>query len=692
MELADGITPQDIKLFLTEADEQLQLLDEDIVRLEKESGNIKLLEEIFRASHTIKGSSAMIGHQRMSHLAHGMENVLDKIRKRTLEVSSAVIDALLEGLDALRILQEELVSGEESDLDLKSKLDILEKVMAADTGAVSAVKKETAQPLVSDKKAAAPQKGEWGYHIKAIVNKESTWMAVRCFQVVQELLKIAAIVDSNPAIADIEAGNTGAVLEIVITSGKDEKTLKDILSSIPEMESVTITPYLVPVVAPAEKEKVTVSSKNAAGESVAIKKEDAAQKQTIRVDVSRVDTLMEQIGELVISRNRISQIGKVLAEKYEDDELIASLADSLSQTGKIVNVLQQDIMTIRMLPIDLVFNTMPRMVRDLAKTTGKKIDFIVEGQDTEVDRTVIEHLRDPLIHMLRNSVDHGIEKPEVRKAAGKPETGTVRLSARQEQDQIVVTVVDDGGGIDPQVVKAVSIKKGVITAEAAAAMSDEELINLIMASGVSTSSKVSEVSGRGVGMDIVKKNVEFLNGSIKIESKLGEGSTFTLRLPLTLAIIPALLVSVDQTICAINLAAIVEAIKLDPKDISMVFNKEVTLYRGNVLPILRLRKIFNWNPEDSGRTRFHNVVVVKALDTQVGIIVDDLVGEQEIVVKQLDQFIGGLSGISGASILGDGQVILILDVNAMVKHTIADSQSTRGEKEQTNTSRQTILR
>jgi two-component system chemotaxis sensor kinase CheA len=294
--------------------------------------------------------------------------------------------------------------------------------------------------------------------------------------------------------------------------------------------------------------------------------------------------------------------------------------------------------------------------------------------------------------MLRNSVDHGVETPEVRKAAGKPEKGTVRLSARQEQDQIVVTVSDDGKGIDPEAVKAASIRKGIITAEAAARMTNAELVNLIMASGVSTAGKITEVSGRGVGMDIVKKNVEFLNGTINVESVPGEGSTFTLRLPLTLAIIPALLVSVDKTICAINLATIAEAIKLNAKDINWVFGKEVTLYRGNVLPLLRLKSIFNWNTEESDSRGSYHVVVVKALDMQVGIIVDALVGEQEIVVKALDQFIGGLSGISGASILGDGQVILILDVNSMVKSTIADSQNSNAEKEQTYKPKMAVTR
>ena len=708
MELADGITPQDIKLFLTEADEQLQLLDEDIVKLERESGNVKLLQEIFRASHTIKGSSAMIGHQRMSHLSHGMENVLDKVRKGTLPVSSLVVDALLKGLDGLRILREELVTGEESKADINTVLLDLEAAILRG----EANPEVTAQPapnLTLDAVAkirleSAQCRGERGFQIKVLVNKETTWVAVRCFQIVQELSKIGIILTSNPSLPDIEAGKAGSNMELLITSAGDEKSIKESLVDVPELDSVTVTlvseqaaavekvepaPSAVKPAAPLVEEKQTVTNaapvnteKPAGAETASIRKDDIAVKQTIRVDVSRLDTLMEQIGELVINRNHIGQISKTLAEKYQDDEMIRTLADSVSATGKIVNILQQDIMTIRMLPIELVFNTMPRMVRDLARKIGKKIDFIVEGQETEVDRSVIEHLRDPLIHLLRNSVDHGIESPEERQAAGKPEMGTIHLSAHHEQDHIVITVSDDGRGIDPEAVKAASIRKGVISPEAAARMTDTELMNLIMASGVSTAKTITEVSGRGVGLDIVKKNIEFLNGKITVESVIGKGSTFTLQLPLTLAIIPTLLVSLGKTVYAIPLATIVEAIKLESKQFKTVRGKEVTLYRNRVLPLLRLNNIFKWNSTNTGTSVLNHIVVVKACEMQVGIIVDELIGQQEIVVKSLDQFIGGADGLSGASILGDGQVVLILDVNSLVKSTIAESQNGKEDKEQ----------
>ncbi len=704
MELADGITQQDITLFLAEADEQLQLLDEDIVRLEREADNDTLLQEIFRASHTIKGSSAMIGHQRMSHLAHGMENVLDKVRKKNLAVSAQVVDALLVSLDALRVLREELVTGEEGKLDINVMLNELEAAMAGNqSGDAAAADKPPSQKNSLSEEAKgklteAISKGEHPYMVKVTVSNETGWASVRCYQVIQELMKTATIINSVPSAAEVEAGNAGPDMELLVTSTDDEATLKKALDPVPEIVKLGISNYDEEAAAgAAEKPAASTAAvlkeepvarkdendaKNSDTRNTVVKKEDSGVKQTIRVDVSRLDTLMEQIGELVINRNHIGQIGKTLAERYQDDELVQRLSESLSETGKIVNILQQDIMTIRMLPIELVFSTMPRMVRDLARKLNKKINFIVEGQETEVDRSVIEHLHDPLIHLLRNSVDHGIESPEERLAAGKAEAGTIRLSAFHEQDHIVITVTDDGKGIDPEVVKAVSIAKGIVSQEIAARLSDTELMNLIMASGISTARKVTEVSGRGVGLDIVKKNIEFLNGSVNVDSELGKGSKFTLKLPLTLAIIASLMVSVEKTMYAIPLVNIVEAVKLDRENIQTVLGKEVTLYRGNVLPLIRLSSIFKMDTAaaDAGDTT--HIVIVKASNTQVGIIVDTLIGQQEIVVKALDQFIGGVNGISGASILGDGQVVLILDINSLINSNLNETQNNGVEKGQ----------
>ena len=682
MNLADGITQQDIKLFLAETDEQLQLLDGHIIRLEKESENISLLQEIFRASHTIKGSSAMIGHQRMSQVAHAMENILDKVRKRALVVDTPIVDVLLKSLDTLKVLKEELTTGEESKIDINTLLKMLQSVITNDDSKSETVNKsQIGQSSSTDKVSStlpgtSPAKGMNTYRINAAIDKKSNWASVRCFQIIQELSKIGTIIESKPSFEDIEAEKAGAEIAITITTNWDGKSIESALHSIPDVENIMVSDFSSGDGKSFPQEKIS------SGEQIAAKKEDGGLKQTIRVDVLRLDTLMEQIGELVINRNYVGLIGKTLLEKYQDDELVRNLNDGMLQTAKIVNLLQQDIMNIRMLPVDLVFTTMPRMVRDLARQTGKKINFIVEGKETEVDRSVIEHLHDPIIHLLRNSIDHGIETPERRKTLGKPEIGTVHLSAHHEEDHIVIMVSDDGKGINPDEVKAISVKKGLITPEMASRLTDNEAINLILMSGFSTAKNVTEVSGRGVGLDIVKKNIEFLNGTISIESKPGLGSKFLLKLPLTLAIVPALLVLIDRTTCAIPLPNIVEVIKLDGKDIKTVMGKEVTLYRDSVLPLLRLNTMFRWNGQVKITNAINHVVVIKACEMQVGLIVDTLIGQQEIVVKSLNQFIGGSNGISGASILGDGQVVLILDVNSLVESTISEFRSGKDDNRQ----------
>ena len=349
-------------------------------------------------------------------------------------------------------------------------------------------------------------------------------------------------------------------------------------------------------------------------------------------------------------------------------------------------------MTIRMLPIEIVFSTLPRLVRDLARKTGKNVNFKIEGQETEVDRSVIEHLRDPLVHLLRNCVDHGIETPAERLAAGKAETGTIRLSAHHQEDNIIITVADDGKGISPNGIREAAVRKNLISHEAAAALTDTDSLDLIFYSGVSTAKTVTEVSGRGVGMDIVKKNVEMMGGSVSVGSKTGEGTKFTLTLPLTLAIIPALLVSVGSTTCAISLSSIVEAGKLEINDVKTVRGREVTMVRGSILPLLRLSSTFGW--ETNGNTNNPNqtnyVVIVKAGDMQVGLIVDALIEQQELVVKSLDDLVGGTNGITGASILGDGKVVLILDVASLVKGEILRMQ--RNYSESVNTSMYSLAR
>jgi two-component system chemotaxis sensor kinase CheA len=678
MELAGGITQDDLKLFLQEADEQIQLLDEDIVRLEKEAANPDLMQEIFRAAHTLKGSSAMVGHQRMSDLAHAMENVLDNLRKGLLSVSPPVVDALLHGLDVMRLLRQELVSPDAKPADIAEATADLAAAIKAE-GEAQAQGTTLADTLViegavRDKVAKATQEGKKAYRIKVVLDDKSSWASVRCFQIIQELSQKVEIIISRPSQQDIEDGKAGLTLQVLAAATQTAEEIKKCLAAVPDIKSIDIGEC------PAEQ-TAAAAVKTTGAEVAAAPKDESKLSQTVRVDVGRLDTLMEQVGELVINRNQVSQIGRLLGDKYRDDELVQNLGDCVAQIAKIVSTLQQDVMSIRLLPIEIVFNTLPRMVRDTARKMNKKIDFIIEGQETEVDRSVIEHLRDPLIHLLRNSVDHGIESPEDRLAAGKPEVGTIRLSAFNQEDNIVIKLKDDGKGISPEKLRQTAVKKNMMSAEEAAKLTDAEAIDLIFGSGFSTAQKVTEVSGRGVGLDVVKTNIEMMSGSVNVETVEGQGTTFTLMLPLTLAIIPALLVTTGKTICAVPLSGIVESNKLEAKDIKTVRGREVTMFRGNVLPLLRLEEMFGWETGEKKNGAATYVVVVKFAGTQVGLTVDALLEQQELVVKSLDHFIGGSNGITGASILGDGKVVLILDVASLVRGSVAERRMGKNRDE-----------
>ena len=673
MELAGGITQEDLNLFLQEADEQLQLLDEDIVRLEKEAGNQELMQEIFRAAHTLKGSSAMVGHKRLSDLAHAMENVLDNVRKGLLEISPKVIDALLHGLDVMRALRQEMVVPDAPPTEIKNVVVELTASMNNDaiTGAQNAVTEKTSSNVslnLNDEQKAtlekALQDGKQGFRITITLVQDSGWASVRCFQIIQAISPIVDIIGSKPTQQEIEQGNASDIFYMIGMSFKNKDDINKALSAIADVENIEINEF---------KERQPAPS---AAEAITARKEDAKLGQTVRVDVNRLDSLMEQVGELVINRNQIGQLCKILTQKYTNDDDIQGLVNSVAQIGKSITTLQQDVMTVRLQPIEIVFNTLPRLVRDLSRKINKKIEFIMEGQETEVDRSVIEHLRDPLMHLIRNSLDHGIETPEERTAAGKPEVGTVRLSAFHAQDNIVIKLKDDGKGIDPAVLRKTAVAKNIATPDTVAKMTDHEVINLIFASGFSTAKKISDISGRGVGLDVVKTNVEVMNGSVQVESEVGKGTTFTLMLPLTLAIIPALLVTTGQTVCAVPLSSIIETSRLEEKDVHSVRGSEVTMFRGNILPLVRLNEAFGWEAEAGKEPSSSYIVVVRYSGTQVGIIVDELREQQELVVKSLDDFVGGNNSFSGASIMGDGTVVLILDVASLIKGVVAERQNT----------------
>jgi len=683
MELDANLSAEELKVFLAEADEQIELLDSDIITLEKEGANPDLLQEIFRAAHTLKGSSAMVGHQRMAELTHAMESLLDKLRNGELSVSTEIIDALLHSLDVLKVLKNEIVSAEDSGLDIAPVVTELKAATGQSAGPAKVTKKAlTLSQDAGERLQAAVAKGQEAFKIKVALNQESEWAAVRCLQILTELARIGEVIGSAPTAEEIEGeGEIGFDLEVVFVSPEDKDTIEGIITSIADIVSAGVTTY------DAEKEATDRGARTAEKKVTPGKKaaqtETSQSFQTVRIDVQILDSLMNIVEELVIDRSRINRIGKILGERYTNDEFISELGETSNHIIKIINELQENIMKVRMVPISTIFNRFPRMVRDLAQAQQKQLDFIVEGEETELDRSIIEQIRDPLIHLLRNAVDHGIEPPEKRKAAHKPEKATIRLAASHEQSHIVITLEDDGGGIDPEKVKNSAIKKGIIPAEAAEKLTEAEAINLIFGAGMSTAEKATEVSGRGVGLDIVKTNVEGLSGSVDLTTRIGQGTKFTIRLPLTVAIIQGLMLTSDGVIYVLPLTSVLETLIVTPAEIKTIWRKEVINRRGSIIPLMRLNTALGQETreiETNGKESL--VVVVKADDKSVGLIVDGLMERQEIVVKSLGEYLGEIEGIAGATILGDGKVALILDVASLTKMAIQERAGNRNREPQ----------
>ncbi len=714
MDLSPDITPEDLEVFLQEAEEQLELLDEEIVRLEREEDTAPLLQEIFRAAHTLKGSAGMIGHHLMADLAHSMENLLEQLRQGKTGVSTSIVDALLGGLDLLRAMKDDLSSSTDSQIDISEAVSVLDALLETDEWQVPGQESSQAvaaklhlDPEHQERVHIAIDAGSRAFLVQANINPESTWVPIRCFQILDALSQLADIIVASPSFEDLEANKESRLVQAVLSTDRDAETLQQVVAATEDVDDVEVTelqpedssadvwqnlvsdspegsgdgPSFEPndadngggkelstVGAVAANEVSAPAGANEGGGGTTVR---AQQTQTVRVDVERLDNLMTTIGELVIDRTRIAQIGRLLQAKYKEDELVRSLGETSAHVAKVVDDLQSEIMEVRLMPIGTVFNGFPRMVRDLAQRFGKDVEFLVDGQDTEIDRTVIERIRDPLVHLLRNCIDHGIEMPDERTAAGKPARGTIKLSAFQEQGYIVIKVSDDGKGIDPKALRAAAVQKGILTPEAAERLTDPEAIDLIFAPGASTATETTEVSGRGVGMDIVKTNIESINGFVTVETTLGEGSSFNLRLPLTLATVQALLVTVDTTLYAVPVVYVLEVLRIEGLDIETVEGNEVLRSRGRIVPLLRLGDVFrkdDLNEESKGQMA--HVVVVKIGERLVGLAVHALVEIQEIMVKSLAEGMGDVKGIAGASILGNGQVVLIIDVPTLIQTTL----------------------
>lgn len=590
--------------FLVEADDLIESLDNDLVTLESSPDDLALLDNIFRAAHTIKGNSSFLALDQVTALTHKMEDVLNRLRKGDLKVTTHIMDVLLESIDKLKELLEDVRLGKL----VKRDLTLIEKRL------IEINEAESSDALGSGKKSKS---------------------------------KAKAVSATKKAAGKSKKKSKKAATE---NSSEDEMSLEEYIAS----QGITIGSGNA---SSAEKtEDVSTSGSDKA--VAAIRTE-----HTVRVGVDRLDSLMNLVGELVLGRNSLLQMNSDISGTEVTHEIQERVTSITSQISFVTTELQNSVMKLRMLPIGKVFNKYPRLVRDLASNAGKKIDLEMFGQETELDKTVIEEIGDPLVHLIRNSCDHGIESPEERIANGKPEHGKVTLTAAQQGSNILVSIEDDGRGLDIEAIKRKAIERNLTTETELERLSRQDIFNFIFSAGFSTAKVVSDVSGRGVGMDVVRTNVERINGMIDLVSEPGKGTKVTIKLPLTLAIIQGLLVSAGEDIFIIPLASVLETVKVEDSDVSYVNGVKVIRLRESVLPILPLQEVMrhgnSWSPKDYGRS---NVVVVGLADKRMGLIVDKLLGQEEVVIKSLGRLFGNIQGLAGATILGDGRIRLIVDV------------------------------
>ena len=623
--------------FLVESFELVEKLDEDLVELESTPDDLELLNGIFRVAHTVKGASSFLNFDTLTHLTHHMEDVLNKARHGELIITPDVMDVILESIDLMKALLEKIRDTSSDDgIDVAACVSRLDKISSGNDKSEAPVE-EIQEEVVEE---------ELDYDNMDLEDIEAEIERLLAERQAEDKAKREAKIAAGEEVPSIPSESDKEDLK---EENKEEKAQKKEETKIP-----------VPVVASKKSSK-----KDEPKAAAPAKRTSATVEQTIRVDVKRLDHLMNLIGELVLAKNRLIKINDDVEERYEGEEFLEELNQVVSIVSLVTTDLQIAVMKTRMLPIGKVFNKFPRMIRDLSRELNKKIELVISGEDTELDKSIVEEIGDPLVHIIRNSCDHGIETPQERIAKGKPEEGTISLKAYNEGNQIVIQIDDDGKGLDPQMLKEKSLQKGVITEKEAETMSDKEAYTLIFRPGFSTAAAVTSVSGRGVGMDVVKTNIEKLNGIIDIDSEVDVGTSIKLKIPLTLAIIQALLVGVQEEHYAIPLASVLETVRISKDEIYTVEGRSVMRLRDDVLSLVHIGDIFE--VERILDASEHAYVVVLGLGTsKLGLIVDILVGQEEIVIKSLGDYLKGIEGIAGATIRGDGGVTLIVDVVALM--------------------------
>lgn len=694
-------TNQYMGMFIEESREHLQTLNSCLLELENDPENMDVLNEIFRSAHTIKGMSATMGFTEIAELTHQMENVLDLLRKEQLKADEDIIDTIFKCVDMLEQMVESIADGEiEHGIDVSALVAKLNSIVKGENAPVATAQSASvaaapAKDASSDKFTSqlndvdedminkAKDEGLQSLGITITLSENCLLKSARAYMVLNALDELGDVIKSIPSSEDLEQEKFEKSFQVIVITGNEKEKVKETLMAISEITNVEISridaallespqaaavaPAAVaaPVPAAATAAPAVAKLSEVPADKVSDKKapvhhpsnaKDKKMKsgQSVRVDIEKLDSLLNLVGELVINKTRLEQIGMT--------HRLTDLVETIEQMDRVTTDLQSVVMKVRMVPVGQVFNRFPRMVRDLSRELDKEINLTIEGEETELDRTVIDEIGDPLVHLIRNSIDHGVEHPDERVAKGKNPTGEVGLIARHEGNNVVIMVTDDGHGINPQKMRSKAVEKGLISQEDADRMDDNEAVRLVFMAGFSTADKITDVSGRGVGMDVVKSKIESLGGVVDVETKLNGGSCFKIRLPLTLAIIQALIVKVYEEVYAIPLGNIDSTLNISPDDIKTIQNKEVILLRGQIIPIIRLADTLHVTPTENGETDDLYVVVVHMGEDKAGLIVDNLVGQQEIVIKTLGNLLAGIKVLAGSTVLGNGQVALILDV------------------------------
>lgn len=689
---------QYLEMFIEESKEHLQSCSDNLLELEKNPDNIAIVNEIFRSAHTLKGMSATMGFEDLADLTHKMENVLDAIRNDKIHVTPEILDVVFESVDHLEEMVMDIADGGNGKRNVSETVAKLKSIESGqpihavpqiqetsnEIAAASVEEIETPKLEYDDyEKTILQQSTEQGYNaleITVTLRDDCLLKAARVYMVFDILEKNGDVVKSYPTVENLEEEQFDQQFQVAFITNESKEDIQKKIMKVSEVDQVkvmqltkelfipsvtqetiqevknSVTPQQE-IATPSEmKENKPTEQKNTTAKSAS---HAHASSKTIRVSIERLDILMNLFEELVIDRGRLQSIS---AEVNHSE-----LNETVERMSRTMGELQNIVLTMRMIPVETVFNRFPKMVRTLSRDLNKKINLEIIGAETELDRTVIDEIGDPLVHLIRNSVDHGIESPEVRRAKGKPEEGTVVLRAFHSGNYVFIEIEDDGAGIDRDKVLKKAISKGIVTNESAMLLTEKQINELILESGFSTAEVVSDISGRGVGLDVVKTTIESLGGSISIESTPDVGSVFSVQLPLTLSIISVMLVEVDKEIYAIPLSSIIETSIIKSTDILNAHNQKVIDFRGKVVPLLFLEEIFDVPRNEAIDDEFHSVVIVRKGEKLAGLVVDSFIGQQEIVLKSLGNYLRNIFAISGATILGNGKVALIVDCNALMK-------------------------